>query len=134
MRECWPSTTRFRASSRGRSEGKEKRSGRATMTSRTVLLSSSMALWIISSWDSGIWPNWRLAVTKSLSSSGGLKGPPRGALPAPQNQASRPAHKKQHGAGEGEECFHRGGHREGNLFGTLQGQSFRHEFAQQDVQ
>ena len=111
-------------------------SGRATMTSRTVMLSSSMALWIISSWNSGIWPNWRLAVTMSLSSSGEWTAPPRRVglrAKEAQDQAAGAAHKEQDGAGEGEERLHGRGDGEGDLLGALQGQSLRDEFAEDHV-
>ena len=52
----------------------------------------------------------------------------------PQDQTAGPAHEKKHGASEGEECFHGSGHGEGDVFGALQGQSLRHQLAQQNVQ
>src|SRR5580692_1860058 len=135
MRECWPSTTRARASSSSRSEGSEKMSGRATITSFTVMLSSSMALWIISSCDSGIWPNWRLAVTMSLSSSGEWMAPPRRVSFAPNTRNTRPPERpmKKHGTSQSEKCFHGCGDGQSDLLGALQGQRLRNQLAEDHV-
>ena len=125
MRECCSSTTRPRPSSRLRSPGSENMSGRGTMTSRTVMLSSSSAWWIISSWKGGIWPNWRLAVTISLSSSGECTGPCRALCGAEHPQARCRLHGSSRTIkrpAEGEEDVHGRSHRQSDLFGALQRQ------------
>ncbi len=51
-----------------------------------------------------------------------------------QNQSPGAAHEKQQGAGEGKKRLHGSGDGECNLFSSLQGQSFRDEFAEQNVE
>src|SRR5580693_7752832 len=51
-----------------------------------------------------------------------------------QDQAAGTAHEEKYGAGQGEESFHRSGHGQGNLLGTLQGQSLWNQLSQQDMQ
>ncbi len=50
-----------------------------------------------------------------------------------QDQAARAAHEKQNGTREGEESLHGSGNRQGHLLGALQGQGFRHQFAENHV-
>ena len=51
-----------------------------------------------------------------------------------QHQATGTAHEEKQRAGEGEECFHGRCNGEGDLLGALQGQGFRDEFAEENVQ
>ena len=51
----------------------------------------------------------------------------------PQNQATGAAHEEQDGARKGEEGLHGRGHGESDLLGALQGQSLRHQFAEDHV-
>jgi hypothetical protein len=50
-----------------------------------------------------------------------------------QHQAARLPHEKKYRTCQGEKCLHRRGYSQGNLFGPLQGQSFRNKLAQKDV-
>ena len=83
--------TRERASSRVRSGGQREDPGRATMTWRAVMLSSSRAFQqhlFLRAEKAG--PNWRAAVTISLSSSGEWTDP--GAdLAVPEGRRTKPA-------------------------------------------
>ena len=51
-----------------------------------------------------------------------------------KDQASGAAHKEEERAGQGEEGLHGCGNGQGDLLGALQGESLRHEFAEQHVQ
>ena len=51
-----------------------------------------------------------------------------------QHRASRPAHHENQGPRQGEKNVHGGGHREGDLLGSLQGQGLRNQLAQDHVQ
>src|SRR5256885_41664 len=51
-----------------------------------------------------------------------------------KHDAGGPAHDKKEGAADGEENIHRAGDGQGDLFGTLQGERFRDQFAEDHVQ